>query len=100
MGPIQVFNEDITGPEGYEITVFTAVNGSFDEPFGNFTLKYGAENATWPLAFNATAGDVEEALEVRATPQGNTTQFHTNYRVGVEGFTTWFGWPCFLVEGR
>lgn len=63
--PLQVFNEDITGPEGSAIEVYTAVNGSFDEPFGNFTLHYGENDTTWPLPFDATADEVEEALEVR-----------------------------------
>lgn len=84
-----MFNDDITGPEGTEITVFTAVNGSFDEHFGNFTLKYGAENATWPLAFNATADDVEEALEVRATLDSTTRCIVSVLRVivhGLDGF--------------
>lgn len=61
----QVFNEDITGPHGSAIEVTTAINGSFDDLSGNFTLLYGTENATWPLPFNATADEVEEALEVR-----------------------------------
>ena len=61
-------NDDITGPEGSAIEVYTAVNGSFDELSGNFTLRYGVENSTWPLPFNATADDVESALEVREAP--------------------------------
>lgn len=61
----QVFNGDITGPEGSAIEVSTAVNGSFEEISGNFTLQYGADNATWSLPFNATTYEVEEALEVR-----------------------------------
>lgn len=66
MKPAQIFNEDITGPEGSTIEVYTATNGSFDEPFGNFTLRYGADdNTTWPLPIDATAVEVEEALEVR-----------------------------------
>lgn len=60
-----MFNDDITGPDGSVIEVITAINGSFDDLSGNFTLRYGVENATWPLPFNATADEVEEALEAR-----------------------------------
>ncbi len=63
--PAQVFSGDITGPDGSTIDVYTVANGSFDGLFGNFTLRYGAENVTWALPFDATAEEVEEALEVR-----------------------------------
>lgn len=64
----QVFNGDITGPDGAMIEVYTAVNGSFDGLSGNFTLRYGDQNTTWPLPFNATASEVEDALEVSRKP--------------------------------
>lgn len=67
----QVFNDDITGPEGSAIEVFTATNGSFDDPFGNFTLRYGANDTTGPLPFDATADEVEGALEVREIVEPN-----------------------------
>ena len=72
----QVFNEDITGPEGAAIEVHTATNGSFEEPFGNFTLRFGVNDTTWPLPFDATADEIEEALEVRepsSTPMRRET---------------------------
>lgn len=62
---VQVFNDDITGPDGSVIEVTTVINGSFNELSGNVSLRYGADNATWPLPFNATADEVEEALEAR-----------------------------------
>lgn len=65
MRSAQVFNDDITGPEGSAIEVYTVTNGSFEETSGNFTLRYGVDDATWPLPFYATADEVEEALEVR-----------------------------------
>lgn len=68
-----MFNDDITGPEGSAIEVTTAVNGSFDELSGNFTLQYGDDNATWPLPFNATADEVEEALEARSYHKASDT---------------------------
>lgn len=64
-----MFNDDVTGPEGAAIQIYTAINGSLDELSGNFTLQYGAENATRPLRYNATADDVEDALEVNRVPQ-------------------------------
>lgn len=63
-----MFNDDITGPQGAEIQSYTAMNGSFDEISGNFSLKYGVENATEPLLYNATTDDVEGALEVGQVP--------------------------------
>lgn len=82
MTPAQVFNEDITGPEGSAVEVFTATNGSFDDPYGNFTLRYGANDTTWSLPLDATADEVEEALEVRErsldgiNPQRNVNREH------------------------
>lgn len=67
-GHTQVFNDDITGSDGDAIEIYTAFNGSFDDLSGNFTLKYGIENTTLHLPFNATAGEVEDALEVKRMP--------------------------------
>lgn len=63
-----MFGDDLTGPDGVAVEIETLVNGSFRELSGNFTLRYGAPggNTTWPLLFNATAEDVEIALEVRS----------------------------------
>lgn len=60
----QVFNDDLSGPDGVSIEIDTAVNGSFEKLSGNFTLQYGANNTTRSLVFNATASEVEDALEV------------------------------------
>lgn len=65
---LQVFNDDITGPGGAEIGVYTAVNGSFESLSGNFTIQYGEGNSTRALAFNATEEEVESALEVGSHP--------------------------------
>lgn len=60
----KVFNGDLKGPDGAKIEVYTARNGSFESLVGSFVLEYGVHNRTWPLPFNASADEVENALEV------------------------------------
>lgn len=67
---LQVFNGDITGPDGAAIEAYTALNGSFESVSGNFTIQYGEGGSTWALAFNATQDEVENALEVGSQPVG------------------------------
>lgn len=84
---LQVFGDDLTGPEEVAIEINTLVNGSYDPLSGNFTLRYGAKTTTWPLPFNATADEVEIALEVRACTALRSDRLET--LIDTAGFT-WY----------